>query len=152
MPTQTSPPLIVHIIYRLAVGGLENGLVNLINAIPRDRYRHAIVCLTEYTEFSRRIQRDDVSIFALRKGNGQDFSVHQRLWQLLRRLQPDVMHTRNLPTLECLILAALAGVPGRVHGEHGRDVYDLDGSSFKYNLLRKAVRPFAGCIAKYWQK
>jgi len=34
-------------------------------------------------------------------------------------------------------------VPGRVHGEHGRDIYDLDGSSLKYNLLRKVIRPFA---------
>jgi sugar transferase (PEP-CTERM/EpsH1 system associated) len=36
---------------------------------------------------------------------------------------------------------ALARVPGRIHGEHGRDIYDLDGSRFKYNLLRKAIRP-----------
>jgi sugar transferase (PEP-CTERM/EpsH1 system associated) len=111
--------------------------------MPSDRYRHAIVCLTEYSDFSSRIQRDDVPVFALRKGNGQDFSVHQRLWQLLGRLRPNVVHTRNLPTLECLIPAALARIPGRVHGEHGRDVYDLDGSNFKYNLLRKVVRPFA---------
>jgi len=142
MPAQTSPPLIVHIIYRLAVGGLENGLVNLINHMPPKRYRHAIVCLTEDSEFSGRIQRDEVPVFALHKGNGQDFSVHRRVWRLLRRLQPDVVHTRNLPTLECLIPAALAGVPSRIHGEHGRDVYDLDGSNRKYNLLRKAVRPF----------
>lgn len=145
MPTQTFPPLIVHIIYRLAVGGLENGLVNLINHMPPKRYRHAIVCLTEDSGFSSRIQQDDVPVFALHKGNGQDFSVHRRLWRLLRHLQPDVVHTRNLPTLECLIPAALAGVLGRVHGEHGRDVYDLDGSNFKYNLLRKVVRPFVHC-------
>ena len=29
------PPLIVHVVYRLAVGGLENGVVNLINRLPR---------------------------------------------------------------------------------------------------------------------
>src|SRR5262245_27027970 len=52
-------PLIAHVIYRLDVGGLENGLVNLINRIPADRFRHAIVCLTDYSEFSRRIRRDD---------------------------------------------------------------------------------------------
>lgn len=143
MLKQVQPPLIVHIIHRLAVGGLENGLVNLINYMPSDRYRHAIVCLTGYSEFSNRLQRDGVPVFALNKGSGQDFSVHRRLWRLLQQLHPDVVHTRNLPTLECLIPAALAGAPGRVHGEHGRDVYDLDGSNFKYNLLRKAVRPFA---------
>ena len=30
-------PLVVHLIYRLDVGGLENGLVNLINWMPADR-------------------------------------------------------------------------------------------------------------------
>jgi sugar transferase (PEP-CTERM/EpsH1 system associated) len=39
-------------------------------------------------------------------------------------------------------VAAFAGVPGRIHGEHGRDVYDLDGSNRKYKLLRKALDPF----------
>ena len=44
-------PLVVHVIFRLDVGGLENGLVNLINRIPSTRFRHAIICLTDYTEF-----------------------------------------------------------------------------------------------------
>jgi sugar transferase (PEP-CTERM/EpsH1 system associated) len=62
---------------------------------------------------------------------------------VLRELRPAVVHTRNLPALEFLSVAAFTGVPGRVHGEHGRDVYDLDGSSRKYGLLRKLVNPFA---------
>src|SRR5207344_2209514 len=36
------PPLVAHLIHRLDVGGLENGLVNLINHMPAERYRHAI--------------------------------------------------------------------------------------------------------------
>ena len=28
-------PLIVHVVFRLAVGGLENGVVNLVNRLPR---------------------------------------------------------------------------------------------------------------------
>jgi len=55
-------PLIAHIIYRLDMGGLENGLVNLINRIPTERYRHAIICLTSYSEFYQRIQRSDVCL------------------------------------------------------------------------------------------
>ena len=39
------------------------------------------------------------------------------------------MHTRNLATFDCLSVAGLAGVPCRVHGEHGRDIMDLDGST-----------------------
>jgi hypothetical protein len=63
-------PLIVHVIFRLDVGGLENGLVNLINRIPEDRFRHAIVCLTHYSDFRRRIRRNDVPVFALNKPPG----------------------------------------------------------------------------------
>lgn len=136
------PPLVAHIIYRLTVGGLENGLVNLINHMLKERYRHAIVCLTDYTDFRDRIHRNDVPIVALYKREGQDFGMYRRLWRVLRDLLPAIVHTRNLSALECQVPAAFAGVPGRVHGEHGRDIDDLSGSNFKYNLLRKAVRPF----------
>ena len=49
------PPLVVHVIHRLQMGGLENGLVNLINHTPVGRFRHAIVCMTDFTEFVERI-------------------------------------------------------------------------------------------------
>lgn len=134
-------PLVVHIIRRLAVGGLENGLVNLINNMPPERYRHAIVCLTSSTDFRDRIQRKDVLIIHINRREGLDFGAHARLWKVLRHLRPAIVHTRNLSGLEYLVHAALAKIPGRIHGEHGRDVYDLDGLQFKYNLLRKTIRP-----------
>jgi sugar transferase (PEP-CTERM/EpsH1 system associated) len=132
---------VAHVIHRLAVGGLENGLVNLLDRMPADRYRHVIISLTDTTAFRERLQRSDVPVFALHKAPGRGLGVHRRLWQLLRALRPQLVHTRNLPAMEHAWTAALAGVPGRVHGEHGRDVYDLDGSSMKYNLLRRMVRP-----------
>lgn len=142
-PADTAPPLVVHLLYRFAVGGLENGLVNLINHMPADRYRHAIVALTEYTDFCERLwRREAVQIFALHKKQGNDPGSHYRWWRLLRQLRPALVHTRNIPGLEYVATATCAGVPGRVHGEHGRDMYDLDGSNWKYNLLRKSLRPF----------
>ena len=56
-------PIILHIIHRLGVGGLENGLVNLINHMPPDRYSHVIACLTESTDFRDRIQRNECAPF-----------------------------------------------------------------------------------------
>ncbi|MBI3756926.1 MAG: TIGR03088 family PEP-CTERM/XrtA system glycosyltransferase [Deltaproteobacteria bacterium] len=135
-------PLVVHLVYRFAIGGLENGLVNLINHMPAERYRHAIVALTEYTDFCERLwRREEVQIFALHKKPGNDLGSHYRWWKLLRRLRPALVHTRNLPGLEYALTAACAGVPGRIHGEHGRDVYDLDGLNWKYNLLRRSLHP-----------
>jgi sugar transferase (PEP-CTERM/EpsH1 system associated) len=136
------PPLAVHVVHRLAMGGMENGLINLINYTPPDRYQHAIVSLTDSTKFRERIQRQDVAIISLHKRDCQDFSVYGRLRRVLHGLRPDIVHTRNLGTMEYLVPAALFGIRCRIHGEHGRDVYDPDGLNFKYNLLRRAVRPF----------
>lgn len=137
-------PLIVHVIHRLGTGGMENGLVNLINHMPRGRYRHAIVCLQGYTDFRRRLQREDVEIYDIQQREGHDFGAYRRLYATLKALKPDILHTRNLSALESQAIGALARIRGRVHGEHGRDIYDLHGRNRKYNLLRKAIRPLVG--------
>lgn len=135
-------PLIAHVVYRFDVGGLENGVVNLINRLPRDSYRHAVVALTEVTDFRTRIRRDDVQFFALNKAPGHGVRVFPRLYRLFRELAPAIVHTRNLAALEASVPAWLAGVPARVHGEHGRDMGDLDGTNRKYQRVRRLYRPF----------
>ena len=135
------PPLVVHVIYRLAVGGLENGLVNLINRMSPERYRHAIVCIDDYSDFRDRIQREGVDIYALHKRPGTDLGAYVRFWKLLRRLRPSIVHTRNLGALEFQFPAWLAGVRHRVQGEHGRDASDLHGTNRNYLLFRKLMRP-----------
>lgn len=137
-------PLIVHLIHRLDVGGLENGLINLINHLPPDRYRHAIVCLRDYSDYHLRIQRPGVEIISINKREGKDWGHYLRLFLTLKRLRPLMIHTRNLSGIEGQLLAAVAGVRLRVHGEHGRDMNDLHGLSRKYRLLRKLLRPLIG--------
>lgn len=136
-------PLIAHVVYSFAVGGLENGVVNLINRMPEEAYRHTIVSLTGASaEFGRRIKRGDVEIHTLGKPAGHAVKIYPRLVRLFSRLKPAIVHTRNLAALEAVVPAWMAGVPVRIHGEHGRDVHDLDGSSRKYRLLRRLYRPF----------
>jgi sugar transferase (PEP-CTERM/EpsH1 system associated) len=139
----TPAPLIVHVVYRFAVGGLENGVVNLVNRLPADRWRHAIVALTEIDpNFCRRIVRDDVRCVALEKAPGHALALYPRLFRLLRQWRPTIVHTRNLAALETMVPAWAAGVPVRIHGEHGRDMGDLDGSNRRGQWLRRAYRPF----------
>lgn len=135
-------PLVAHVIYRLDVGGLENGLVNLINRIPAGRFRHVIICLSDYSAFRRRIQRGDVPVFALNKPPGNSPVLHLKLWRLFMQLHPDIVHTRNFGTIEAMLPAALARVPVRIHSEHGHDVGDIGGSNRKYQWVRRALRPF----------
>jgi sugar transferase (PEP-CTERM/EpsH1 system associated) len=135
-------PLIAHVVHRLDMGGLENGLVNLLDALPHDRYQHAIICLTRASEFAERLRRTDVEVIALDKRPGHDAAMYARLWRTLRRVRPDVLHTRNSGALECLPVAFAAGVRRRVHGLHGWDMDDLDGSSRKHRMRQRLARPF----------
>lgn len=135
-------PLVVHVLYRFDVGGLENGVVNLINRMPADAYRHAVLALTEVSEFRRRIERADVRCIALDKPPGHLFGLYPRLYRLFRELRPAIVHSRNLAALEVAVPAWAAGVPVRIHGEHGRDIGDLDGSNRTYRWLRRAYGPF----------
>lgn len=136
-------PLIVHVVYRFAVGGLENGVVNLINGLPRDRWRHAVVSLTEVDRaFAARIQTPGVALHALHKPPGQGFRQWPALARLFRELRPSIVHTRNLAALEAQLPAWWVGVPGRVHGEHGWDADDPDGRSRRHQWMRRAYKPF----------
>ena len=122
-------------------GGNNSQISNLINNMPQERYRHAIICLKDATDFRNRINRKDVSIYEMGKKDGKDLGIYFRLWKLLRTLRPQVVHTRNLGTIESLIPAVLAGVKHRVHGEHGRDVSDLQGTNKKHLAMRKMLKP-----------
>ena len=142
MVAHDSRPLVVHVLHRFDVGGLENGVVNLINHMPAEAYRHAVLALTEVTDFRRRILRDDVQFISLNKPPGHLYSLYPCLWRLFRQLRPAIVHSRNLAALEVTVAAWAAGVPVRIHGEHGRDVGDLDGSNRKYQWVRRLYNPF----------
>ncbi|MEW6293398.1 MAG: TIGR03088 family PEP-CTERM/XrtA system glycosyltransferase [Pseudomonadota bacterium] len=135
-------PLVLHVFYRFDVGGLENGIVNLINHMPADAYRHAILALTEVTDYRQRIRRDDVQFISLRKPPGHLFKLFPRLVRIFRELRPAIVHSRNLAALEVTVPAWLARVPVRIQSEHGRDVGDLDGSNKIYQWVRRAYNPF----------
>jgi sugar transferase (PEP-CTERM/EpsH1 system associated) len=149
------PPLVLHVVYRFDTGGLENGVVNLINHMPADAYRHAVLALTEVTEFSRRVRRDGVQMLALHKPPGHGVWQYPQLYRIFRRLRPAIVHTRNLAALEAVVPAWAAGVPVRVHGEHGREAADLAGAT-RYDRIRRLYRPFvshyvalSGELARY---
>lgn len=133
---------IVHFVYRFSIGGLENVIVQLVNRLPAARYRHSVVSLTTIDDFRLRVQRPDVEFIALDKPQGHAVPLYRRIYALLRRLRPDVLHSCNLAALEVTPLGWLARVPRRIHAEHGWDSHDLGGHNPRYRMLRKLYRPF----------
>lgn len=136
-------PLVMHVLYSFDVGGLENGVVNLINHMAYDRFRHAVVAIAQCApSFCQRVRRTDVEFISLHKPPGHGVKLYPRLYRLFRQTRPAIVHTRNLAALEFAVPAAFAGVRARVHGEHGWDTSDPGGTRRKYQLLRRAYSPF----------
>lgn len=134
---------IVHVVHRFDTGGLENGMVNLINRLDPAVYQHSIVTMKGFSEtFAERITSGNVSFYDLKKSDGQDFGVFLRLNKLLKQLRPDVLHTRNTATLEMQLVGWWRRIPFRIHGEHGWDVNDMHGSNVRYQKLRRFMQRF----------
>ncbi|RZI84057.1 MAG: TIGR03088 family PEP-CTERM/XrtA system glycosyltransferase [Rubrivivax sp.] len=121
--------------HRFDTGGLENGVVNLINHLPA--FRHAVVAVTEITAFKDRVKAPGTKFIALDKAPGQGFWLYSRVYRLLRELRPAVVHTRNLGAMEFQWPAWAARVPLRVHSEHGWDVGDIGGVNRNNQRLRR---------------
>ena len=134
-------PLVAHLVYSFGCGGLQALLAECINRIPAQHYRHAVICLVDTKDYADRISRPDVVFYDLHKPPGNSPATHLKLWKLLRQLRPAILHTYNVGTIEYNATAWLAGVPVRIHAEHGRDSVEIDGRHGRYNLLRRLLVP-----------
>jgi sugar transferase (PEP-CTERM/EpsH1 system associated) len=139
--TPPEPPLVLHVIHHLTTGGLENGLVNLINTMPRTAFRHAIACIEDYSSFRDRLADPSVEVVALHRSRIGVWRMRRELFRLVRRLKPAIVHTRNLSGLDAQLPARAAGVRRIVHGEHGWDVDDIHGTGRRHALLRRLHAP-----------
>jgi sugar transferase (PEP-CTERM/EpsH1 system associated) len=130
---------VVHVLHTLAVGGTENGVVNLVNALAGDA-RHTVIAVTTSGPLAARLPAG-VAVHALGKRPGVDPAAVVRLTRLLRRLRPDIVHSRNWGAFDAVAAARLAGVPVVIHGEHGREAADPEGQDRRRNRLRRLLSP-----------
>ncbi|MGI5310732.1 TIGR03088 family PEP-CTERM/XrtA system glycosyltransferase [Rheinheimera sp. WS51] len=134
---------IAHLVWHFSTGGLENGMVNLINNLPGLGFKHSIITLTGYdADFAKRITSSNVQFYNLHKREGHDWRIFLVLNALLKKLQVDILHSRNLNTLELQLIGWWRKVPFRIHGEHGWDTSDIGGINKKYQFLRRLLTPF----------
>ncbi|WP_181901660.1 TIGR03088 family PEP-CTERM/XrtA system glycosyltransferase [Thalassotalea euphylliae] len=133
---------VCHIVHHFVAAGLENGIVNLINHLPTQEYRHSIICIADYDRnFIKRLKVRNIDIYELHKTAGNGVGWLYRCYKLFKKIKPDLCHSRNLNPLEAQIAAFLAGIRVRIHGEHGWDVNDLKGNNVKNQYIKKLFKP-----------
>ena len=131
----------MHVIQSLDVGGLENGVVNLLNRLSDDRWRHAICCLTHAGKLVERLQATDIPIIEVGLNSDQFRFPLFTLRKIFRAWAPDILHTRGWGTIDGIFAARAAGVPRVIHGEHGREAADPEGQNRKRNVIRRCLSP-----------
>lgn len=134
-----SPVHVCHVVLSLEPGGLENGVVNVVNGLNPGEFRSSVCCLQRSGEFAGRLRPQvPVSVMGLRPGN--DPVLPLRLARLLRKARVDIVHTRNAePFFYGYVAARLARVPVVVHSEHGRTFPEQPLRAMIQRLLLRGV-------------
>lgn len=111
---------IMHIMQSLEIGGLENGVVNLVNNMNKELFELSICCIHEEGAFKKRI-KNNVKIICLHEGEGFKWLLPFKLAKLFKEEKPDIVHTHGWGqgSLYGIIGARLAMVPVVINGEHG---------------------------------
>jgi sugar transferase (PEP-CTERM/EpsH1 system associated) len=129
-----------HTIYAFNEGGMERGIINLINYGNHQRFRHVIICLTEGGAFSELIRSSDFRLVELHKRNGNDWHLPWAIANVARQYAIDLLHARGWPTLlETAIGARLARVPATIYGFHGKTFDDLAGASLRRRWIQRMI-------------
>lgn len=118
----STPLHVLYILHSLGMGGMENGVVNLLNRTDPARFRFTVALLERPRTMLDRVERPGVDVVSIRRRWGNDPTVPAQIFALCRRIRPDVVHTRGFSAIEGLPAARFAGVRGVMHSEHGRDV------------------------------
>lgn len=72
---------IVHLVYRFTTGGLENVVLQLVNKLPHQEFRHTVVAITEVDpQFAQRVVRLGVEFISLNKAPGQPFGLYPKMY------------------------------------------------------------------------
>lgn len=111
---------VMHVIHHLQPGGMEYGLIKMVNGLAGGPVESIICSTTTASPAMKALLAPEVRVVELTRRAGNDPTLVWQLFQTFRRERPDVVHTHAWGTLvEGYVAARLARVPLLVHGEHG---------------------------------
>jgi len=134
------PITVGHTIWSLSDGGMERGLLNVVNRADETGFRHVILCLGEAGPLASRVSASSCRVVELRKRSGNDVMLPFRIAAWARRLHVDILHARGWPTLvETAVAGYAARIPRTVYGFHGKTAAELGRKSARRRLAEMTV-------------
>ncbi len=130
---------IMHIAEGIGIGGgIENGIANLISRMDPERFDHVLCGIFEVGQQLERYPLDRVQILSLGQKRGRGRTQAPALTALIRRVRPDVVHSRNWGALEAVVAARWARRCSVIHSEHGYELNPGTEPARRYWIRRIA--------------
>ena len=117
---------IMHVVDSLGKGGLENGVVNLIEHMDASRFEQVVCAIRGLGANADRLPRERVQVICLGKRETDSPIQIAALVRAIRAIKPDVVHSRNWGAVEAVLAGRLVRSCAVVHSEHG---LETDGSA-----------------------
>ena len=113
------PIRILHIVDSLGQGGLENGLVNLIQRLDPRHFEHTVCAIRKLGPNADRLPADRVQVTCLEKQASDSSFQVPALARAIRDARPHIVHTRNWGAVEGVLAGRWVRNCAVVHSEHG---------------------------------
>jgi sugar transferase (PEP-CTERM/EpsH1 system associated) len=113
------PIRVMHVVNNLGRGGLENGLVNLIQRMDPRRFEHVVCTIRGLGPNAGRLPIERVQVMTLAETGSRSLVQTPALVRAIRRFQPDIVHSRNWAAIEAVGAGRLVRAGAVVHSEHG---------------------------------
>ncbi len=135
----------MHVVDHLGKGGLENGLVNLVNGLDPDRFEHVVYTMRQLGPNAERLPRN-VRVMCQGKQD-KDFPIQVgRLVRDIREVAPDIVHSRNWAGIEAVIAGRWVRSCSVVHSEHGLEGDARDKQPLRRTVFRRLAFELAHCV------
>lgn len=124
---------IMHIVFSLECGGLENVAIDLAERLNSGAFNSCICCLDTFGELTNEAKKKNIEVILVKRTPGKDFILPFRLARVMKERNIHLSHTHNLgPLLYGSLAAKLAGVRVVINTRHGRE--KKHRSSYIWNI------------------
>lgn len=131
---------LMQITHDLAIGGLQQVVVNICKNIDREKFDISVLCLRRGGELVQEVEKLGIKMFILPQPQKTDYFAFLKVAKILRQERIKVIHTHNTqPFIDGVIGAILAGVKRRIHTDHGRIFPDKRRYMFAERIMAHFV-------------
>jgi len=131
---------LMQITHDLAIGGLQQVVVNLCRTIDRETFDVSVLCLRKLGSLVPEVERLGIKVNMIPQKRNTDYIAFMKVARMLRQERIQVIHTHNTqPFVDGTLAAMLSGVRTIVHTDHARDFPDKR----RYMLAERLMSHFA---------